>query len=132
MAENTSLSQKARGEQSTPEHTRGGVYFTPRVDIFETDQELLLYADMPGVRPEDVDLRYEQGELLVHGRVQHRHRNGQLLRAEYEEGDFYRTFTIHESIDSTRIEAACKNGVLTVHLPKVAAAQPRQIKVAGQ
>ena len=51
------------------------------------------------------------------------------LLAEYEEGDFYRVFTIHESIDSTRIEAECKNGVLTVHLPKVEAARPRQIAI---
>jgi HSP20 family protein len=131
MPESTSLPQKDRTEQTTPERTRGGVYFTPRVDIYETDKELLLYADMPGVRPEDLDLRFERGELLVHGRVQPRQHNGQIVRAEYEEGDFYRSFTIHESIDSTRIEAACKNGVLTVHLPKVAAAQPRQIKVAA-
>lgn len=50
---------------------------------------------------------------------------------EYGEGDFYRVFTIHESIDSTRITAECKNGVLTVHLPKVEAVRPRQIKVAS-
>jgi HSP20 family molecular chaperone IbpA len=132
MAETTSLLQKDRTASTTPERTRGGVYFTPRVDIVETDKELLLYADVPGVRSEDVDLRYERGELLVHGRVQPHHRQGQLVRAEYEEGDFYRSFAIHESIDSTRIEASCKNGVLTVHLPKVAEAQPRQIKVAAQ
>jgi HSP20 family protein len=132
MAETVSLSQKDRTEVTTPEQTRGGVYFTPRVDIVETDKELLLDADMPGVRPDNVDLRYERGELVVHGRVRPRQRHGQLVRAEYEEGDFYRSFAIHESIDSTRIEASCKNGVLTVHLPKVPEAQPRQIKVAAQ
>jgi len=67
MAESTSLTQKDRGEQMTPESTRG-VFFTPRVDIYETDDELTLYADVPGVGPADVDLRYEGGELILHAR----------------------------------------------------------------
>jgi HSP20 family protein len=129
MAENTLVSQKGRTEPTTPEQTRGGVYFTPRVDIFETEHELTLYADLPGVRPEDVDLRYEQGELLLHGRVQPRHQQENFLLQEYEEGDFYRAFTIHESIDTNRIEAECKNGVVVVHLPKAEAAKPRRINV---
>jgi HSP20 family protein len=83
------------------------------------------------VRPEDVDLRYEKGELLLHGRVQPREHQGNPLVYEYDEGDFYRAFSIHESIDSSRIVAECKNGVLTVHLPKVEAVQPRQIAVQG-
>jgi HSP20 family protein len=132
MAETTNLTQKDRTQPASPERTRGGVYFTPRVDIFETDKELILFADMPGVGPQDVELRYEKGELLLQGRVQPRQHHGQLLLGEYEEGDFYRSFTIHESIDNSKIEATCKNGVLTVHLPKVAAAQPRQIKVRSE
>lgn len=120
---------KDRSQQVTPERTHGGVAFVPRVDIYETERELVLCADLPGVRPEDVDLRYERGELLLQGRVKATARQGSALLNEYEEGDFYRSFSIHESIDSSKIEAECKNGVLTVHLPKVEAAQPRQIKV---
>jgi HSP20 family protein len=131
MAENTSLAQKDRGEQLNPESTRG-VFFTPRVDIYETDTELTLYADLPGVGPEDVDLRYEGGELILHGRVKPRHADENFVLQEYEEGDFYRVFSIHESIDSSRIEADCKNGVLVVHLPKVEEARPKQITVRGQ
>jgi HSP20 family protein len=131
MADNKPVAQKERSEQTLAERTRGGVYFTPRVDILETDKELTLYADMPGVRPEDIDLRYERGELLLHGRVQPRERNGSLLLQEYEVGDFYRAFSIHESIDSSRISAECKNGVLTVHLPKEEKVQPKQIAVQG-
>src|SRR5207253_2450605 len=97
-----------------PEATRGGAHFTPRVDIFETDRELTLTAELPGVRPEDVDLHYEKGELILHGRVRPRQGNRVLLLNEYEEGDFYRAFSIHESVDATKIEAECKNGVLTV------------------
>jgi HSP20 family protein len=120
---------KERNE-SRPEATRG-VQFMPRVDIYETDKELTLLADVPGVRPEDVDLHYEKGELTLQGTVRPRH-GGRFLAQEYETGDFYRTFTIHESIDASRIEAECKNGVLTVHLPKAEAVRPRQIQVKGE
>lgn len=131
MAESNTVPQKERTDPNTPETTRGGVSFTPRVDIYETDKELTLFADLPGVRPEDVDLRYERGELLLHGRVRPRQAERNFLLNEYDEGDFYRAFTIHESIDSGRIVAECKNGVLTVHLPKAEAARPKQIAIRG-
>jgi HSP20 family protein len=118
--------------EARPEATRGGVFFTPRVDIVETDSELTLFAEVPGVRPDDVDLRYEKGELLLHARVQPRGQRRTALLQEYEEGDFFRAFTIHESIDAGRISAECKNGILTVHLPKVEAVRPRQIAVRGE
>src|SRR5262249_49495109 len=124
--------QKDRTDQAVPESTRGGYHFVPRVDIFETERELLLLADLPGVRPEDVDLHYEKGELTLHARVGHRHSKQNFLLQEYDEGAFYRAFSISESIDASRIEASCKNGVLTVHLPKTEAARPRQIKVSGE
>jgi len=131
MADNTGITLKERTEPAPIEQTRGGQFFTPRVDIFETDRELLLCADLPGVRPEDVDLQYERGELHVHGRVQPRNHAGSFVLNEFENGDFYRAFSIHESIDNTKIQAECKNGVLTVHLPKAEAARPRQIAVKG-
>jgi HSP20 family protein len=133
MADMTTAAMKDRAEAARPEATRGGVYFTPRVDIYETDTELTLYAEVPGVRPEDVNLHYEQGELVLHGKVKPRQAGqGTPLLQEYEEGDFYRAFTIHESINAGRIEAECKNGVLVVHLPKAEAARPRQINVRAQ
>jgi len=133
MAENAALSKKGTTEQQgRPETTRGGQYFTPRVDIYETDKELILFADLPGVRPQDVDLRFERGELILQGRVQPRPIQGNFLLQEYQEGDFYRVFQVHESIDASRIEAEFKNGVLTVHLPKAEAARPRQVQVRGE
>jgi HSP20 family protein len=102
------------------------------VDIYESDKELTLYAELPGVRPEDVELRYEKGELALHGRVKPRPLGRNRLMQEYEVGDFYRAFNISESIDASRIEAECKNGLLTVHLPKVEAVRPRQISVKGE
>jgi HSP20 family molecular chaperone IbpA len=135
MAESTTqtspVPHKERAEQTQPERLRGGVYFTPRVDIVETDNELTLFADLPGVKPGDVDLRYEQGELALHGRCQPRHPERGALLNEYEVGDFYRAFQIHESIDASKIGAEFKNGVLTIHLPKMEKAKPRQITVRG-
>src|SRR5436305_694328 len=131
MAELQNVHAKDRDGAAQPETTRGGVYFTPRVDIYETENELTLYAELPGVRPDDVDLRYENGELLLHGRVRPHQGGRNVLLQDYDEGDFYRLFTIHESIDSTKIAAECKNGVLVVHLPKAEAVKPRQINVRG-
>jgi HSP20 family protein len=131
MADASLQPQKTQAEQNRPERTRGDRYFQPRVDILENDKELVLYADMPGVRPEQVDLHYERGELVLHGRIQPPQRRGQPLVREYAEGDYFRVFQIHESIDSSKIEATCKNGVLVIHLPKVEAARPRQITVKG-
>jgi len=114
------------------EPTRSGFFFTPRVDICETENELTLYADVPGVAADGVDLRFERGELILQARVPRKQRPGQVLVNEYEEGDYYRVFQIHESIDHTRIAAECKNGELIVHLPKAETAKPRQVHVRGE
>jgi HSP20 family protein len=132
MAESTIATPKDRNDQTTTESTRGGSFFTPRVDIYETESELTLFADLPGVRPDDVDLRYEQGELVLHAKVQPRHNPPAYLLGEYEIGDFYRAFTVHESIDASKIVAECKNGILTVHLPKAESVRPKKISVRGE
>lgn len=127
----TETALKSANGAETTETTRAGFYFTPRVDIYETDQELTLFADVPGVSAESVELNFERGELILQARIKRHAHAGQALVNEYEEGDFYRVFQIHESIDATRIAAECKNGVLTVHLPKAEAVKPRQVKVSG-
>jgi len=131
MAQNTSTMTK-HTETNNIEATRSSKYFTPRVDIFETDSELVMYADVPGVDPKQIDLRYEQGELILQAKVSPAPRAGHLILAEFEDGDFYRVFQIHESIDSSGIDAECKNGVLIVHLPKAQAAKPKQVKVKAK
>ena len=129
MADIVTTPAKDRQDVSRAESTHSGPQFAPRVDIYETDKELTLFADLPGVGPNDVDLHYEKGELVLRGKVNKPKNGHQMLAQEYDVGDFYRVFTIHESVDATKIEAECKNGVLTVHLPKVEAAHPRQIAV---
>ncbi|MCS6851444.1 MAG: Hsp20/alpha crystallin family protein [Gemmataceae bacterium] len=127
---NTALEKKEARTEPAHEVTRGNVY-TPRVDIYETTDELLLFADMPGVAPGDVDIRFENGELSLHGRVGARLPSQGVLLKEYGIGDFYRVFTITETIDANKITAEMKNGVLTVHLPKAEALKPRKITVTG-
>jgi HSP20 family protein len=127
MAEKTMV--RNGGTATGPETTRSSRFFAPRVDIFETDTELLLIADLPGVRPQDVDLRYERGELILRGKVASPTPQGQPAIFEYETGDFHRVFQIHETIDATKIDAEFKNGVLTVHLPKQESAKPKQVKI---
>lgn len=126
MAANTIAKTGANAES-----TRNGKMFAPRVDIFETENELLLYADVPGVAPDSVDLRYERGELTLHGKINVRPSTGQMILGEYDSGDFYRVFQVHEAIDASKIEAEQKNGVLTVHLPKQEAVKPKQIAIKG-
>jgi HSP20 family protein len=132
MNENTPNASKARSDQGSPESTRGGYYFSPRVDIYETDQELILFADVAGARPEDIDLRYERGELLLHAPVKQEPRSGPLSVQEYDVGDYYRVFHIHEEINAANISAECKKGVLTVHLPKAESVKPKQVRVLGE
>jgi len=117
-------------EVRSAERTRGGRAYRPNVDIFETADELTVLADMPGVKGDEIDINFENGLLTIHGRVQDRQPAEQryLLR-EYGIGDFYRTFQVGEAVDTDGISAEYKDGVLTLHLPKVEAVRPRRIEV---
>lgn len=130
MANDSPVVQKGR-PGSAVENTRGSQYFVPAVDIYETEEELLLFADIPGVSSDNINLHFENGELILEGRVPQRQRPGKALSLEYEEGGYYRVFQVHESIDTSRIAAECKNGVLRVHLPKEEKVKPRKVAVKG-
>lgn len=131
MADNMQL-QKTDEAQQDRSRLQAGRTFVPHVDILENDEKLLLLADLPGVQSDDLDIRYERGELTLTARVQPRpmaRTSGPPLLQEYEVGDFRRTFRIGELIDAARIEADLRDGVLQLHLPKQAEARPRQIPV---
>ena len=131
MAENTSVASCCNGS-SVAEVPATEKTFKPRVDIVETDAELLLYADLPGALPYDIDLNYEQGELTLRAKVKPRSSTGRELFSEYEVGDFYRAFKVSDLIDSSKIDAEFKNGVLQVRLPKQQAAQPQRVPIRVQ
>jgi HSP20 family protein len=107
------------------------VTVTPRVDVLETEGEVLVLADMPGVQPGEVDVRFEKGELTIHGRRAPRHGEKESHLREYEATNYFRAFGVAETIAADKISAELKNGVLTVHLPKVEAVKPRKITVRG-
>lgn len=132
MAEDTAM-EKREEVLSQAERTRTGRSFKPNVDIIEMEDELVLMADMPGATPDSIDIDYEKGQLSIHGRIEPRQdeRNTNHLLHEYGVGDFYRTFQIGEGIDSTKIAAQIKNGVLTLHLPKADQVKPRKIQVTA-
>lgn len=126
------LTKHERGDVATVERTQGGATYSPRIDIWEDDDELVLYADLPGVDRENLDIRFENHELTLHGKVPQRHENVKFLDGEYGIGDFYRTFTVGEAIDTDNISAELSAGVLTLHLPKSEAVKPRRIEVKAK
>jgi len=133
MSETLVKKEEARpAEVPAAERTRGGQTFRPRIDIFETDEQLVLYGDLPGVAPDMLDIEFENGVLTIHGKVDRRHDVAQSLYREYGVGDYYRTFNVSEVIDSTKITAELKNGVLMVRLPKSDAVKPRRIEVRAR
>lgn len=103
----------------------------PRVDVLETENEFLLLLDMPGATPQDVDIRFEKGELTVHGRRQECHGQRQAVHRECESTSYQRTFSVAETVAADKITADLKNGVLTVRLPKIEAVKPKKIVVQG-
>jgi HSP20 family molecular chaperone IbpA len=111
------------------DRTPGETTYSPRFDIWENDDETILYGDLPGVMPEGLDVHFENPVLTIHGKVSPRHKDIRFLHGEYGIGDFHRTFTIGEAIDTERISAELRNGVLTVHLPKSEKVKPRRIDV---
>jgi HSP20 family protein len=124
------MTAKQNGHEDQAEHTRTGQVYRPNVDILELPHELLVHADVPGVRGEDVDISFEDGSLTVHGKVKARQPDEtDFLSREYGVGDFYRTFRVSEEIDPSKITAECRDGVLVLHLPKSEAAKPRKIQV---
>lgn len=103
--------------------------FIPRFDVWEGDDELVLYGDLPGVDSDHLSIEFENRQLTIHGTVNRWHEDDGSLYSEYQIGDFHRTFTIGESINADNIRADLKDGVLTLRLPKVEEAKPRKIEV---
>ena len=129
MAENELQVQEKKELQTESEHTRDVPVFIPAVDIYESDGELTLLADMPGVPPENVEIDLNDSRLTIKGAAVKREVSGRALLCEYGVGDYYRQFTLSEAIDRSKIGASMKDGVLKVVLPKAEAAKPRKIEV---
>ena len=129
--ENKALQAKEKAELTTPaEQTRPGLVFTPSVDIFETEKEITLLADMPGVKSGDLNIDLHESVLTLDGDVKSPEGADEVdVIREYRTGKYYRQFTLSQVIDQSKIDAELKDGVLRLRLPKIEAATPRKIAV---
>jgi HSP20 family protein len=119
----------ARGRHGARERTRAEErYVEPPVDIYETEEGLVLLADLPGVSREGLEVRLEDNVLTIEGQAKHAF-GGEPVHREYELGHFFRQFDLSEQIDQGRIQAELKHGVLTLRLPKAEKAKPRKIDI---
>jgi HSP20 family protein len=105
--------------------------WAPAVDIYETENELVLKADLPDVNEKDLDIRIESNILTIKGerKFEQKVKEDNYLRIERTYGSFSRSFSLPRTVDNGSIKADYKNGVLTVELPKRAESKPRQVKI---
>ncbi len=116
--------------QMETERTRNRRVYVPKVDIIETGDAMVLYADMPGTDEKSVDVTLEKNVLTITGAVKPQEHTGRsMFYAEYDVGDYERAFTISDEVDRDRIEAFVKNGVLKLTLHKAPQAEVRKITV---
>jgi HSP20 family protein len=126
----TQVTVKQEGDVAE-EQTRPGRTYLPNVEIRETEDALWLWADMPGVDQNSVDIHLENGVLSIEGAVQTDEYAGLTpAYGEYNVGNFRRTFRLSTAIDTQRIEAKMKNGVLELRLHKSEEARPQRIPIA--
>jgi HSP20 family protein len=130
MADEVAVQEKK--ESALAEATRPGRTYTPSVDISESEDSLWLWADVPGVDENSIDVRLEDDQLTIEGRVSlDEYADLTPVYTEYQVGNFMRTFRVSESIDVDRIQAVVKDGVLELELPKAERARPRRIEVTS-
>jgi HSP20 family molecular chaperone IbpA len=131
MAERQQLQvQKKREQEKREETTIPARVFVPTADIYETQDALTVILEMPGVEKNNVNVGVQDGVLNVEGRLDlSKYQGLQPLYTEYNVGHYARSFQLSSKIDQGKIEAALKDGVLSLTLPKVEEAKPRTINV---
>jgi HSP20 family protein len=116
----------------------GGAFdrsWTPAVDIYETDtHEFVIKAELPDMKREDINVTFENGVLTLHGerRADAETKNENYHRLERQYGSFTRSFTLPATVDAGQINAAYKDGVLTIRVPQREDAKPKQIPVSSE
>ena len=122
--------EKREVAETGAERTRECPCFVPRADVYEIEEAIVVVADMPGVDENSLDITLEDNVLTINGYVEpETPENHSLAYAEYEVGDYQRSFTLSNQIDLDKIEAAVKHGMLRLRLPKAGPAKARKIAV---
>jgi len=109
---------------------RETVTLAPPIDIYETETAFLLLADMPGVAPDGLEVMVERNTLRIRGRAEEI--TGEPEYQEFELGEYRSTFAITDDLDTERISAALRDGVLRVEIPKSERLRPKKIPVAAE
>jgi len=125
------LQVKPKQELTSPaEQTQTGLIFTPSVDIFETDHEITLLADLPGVTADNLTIDLRENILTLTGEVApFEGANEEDILIEYEIGKYHRQFNLSGVIDQSKIDAKLNDGVLRLSLPKIEEVKPRKIEI---
>ncbi|MHB8874716.1 MAG: Hsp20/alpha crystallin family protein [Myxococcaceae bacterium] len=131
VAKNPEIQVREKQAVTREPGTWEGRYFEPRVDIYETADALTLMAEVPGVEAKDLQTDLKDNLLTISARVSPVEAKWKPLYEEYSVGHYLRQFRLGEQIDQSRISAQLKDGVLTLTLPKSAAAKPRRITVTA-
>ena len=126
MNENTNLATR---KENILEKHQELPRIAPAVDIYENEEEILLYADMPGVRKEHVTINVDNGKLEITG-TRHLQTKGSNNWQEFGDVEYSRVFAVPQSIDVDKVNAELLEGVLKLHLPKAETAKPRTIKIS--
>ena len=123
--------QKKREVESKEESTTPARTFMPAADIYEDRDFLKVIMEMPGVEKGNVEVRVEEGVLVVEGRLDlSKYRGLQPVYTEYNIGNYSRSFRLSNAIDQDKIDAELKDGVLSLTLPKAEKAKPRTIQIS--
>jgi HSP20 family protein len=129
MAERTIAARSQQSKSASREETRSQEqYVTPPVDIYETQEGLIVKADLPGVAKDSMDIRVENNLLTMSASAAHVAPGDPIYR-EYGLVNFFRQFELNERVDQSKISAELNHGVLTLNLPKAEEAKPRKIEV---
>jgi len=105
--------------------------WSPAVDIYETENELVLTAELPGVEEKDVEIKIEDNTLSLKGerKFEKETREENYHRIERAYGSFYRSFSLPNYVDQEKISAEYENGLLKIHMPKKAEVKPKKVKI---
>jgi len=124
------VQEQERVPEERTERIRDKACYLPQSDIFETEENYYLVLDMPGVEENSIDITLEKNTLTINGYTDVKSPEGySLARAEYNIGDYERSFRLTDQIDRDNIEASYENGVLRLSLPKAEEAKARKIEV---
>jgi HSP20 family protein len=133
MAKNDQTMEVQKQEEAPAdemERTRSRRSFVPKADIYETEKEIIVLADIPGANEQSVDITLEKNLLSINAYIEPAIPSGfDIAYAEYEEGDYQRSFRLSDEIDRDKIEATVSDGVLCLRLPKSQEAATKKIAV---